>query len=404
VGEKEFLFSVYSGDGANHSESRLWLDPNNLDASLASLDPRKLDLLRAAMQRYDSEHKEAAPTGLFSYARLMKELENMRKPEAVIDGFLREGEITILAGKPKEGKSRLILQAALSIATGQNFLGLRVPAARRVLVVDFENRPHALRDRLMRLTGTVKSDIPNLFLWCASSLATEGPSASSEGIARLAALVDEVRADVLFIDPLRLFLRGDETNPLAVLDALRATSSLCESRPTLATGFIHHVRKQKYESRVKLLADPHGWIENLSGHFGLVAHADSVFGLERDGDAITLAGVARNSEAPTLILTEDPETLAFSVQQGDAVLEQVLTSKEMEFWGLAKTFGRAFTFSQLVAKAGTTNKKAVASALRKLQDHGHLRRLESGGYEVISPASEETEEKGGTTGTIVQIQ
>lgn len=192
--------------------------------------------------------------------------------------------------------------------------------------------------------------------------------AREKGIEALEQAVQDVLPDVLIVDNWRLFLGGDENKTEVVLRGLMVLSALRKIIPSLGIIVVHHIRKQQQgERHPSLRVDPSAWVESASGHYAFVAHVDACFGLERenaDGDEmIIFAGVARNTAPRTLLLEEDEQTLHFRIAEG-AVVERLFTRKELEFW-LAIQNLEEFTFTDVVKAAHTTNRKAVASMLRK---------------------------------------
>ncbi len=147
--------------------------------------------------------------GLYSFEELAA--LQVPKPEPLIESLVFAGETVLIAGRPKVGKSRLVHQMALALVRGTQFLGMSVPTAKRVLLVDLENRPWAIRDRLIRMSGE-SPKAPGLFVWCANSLTADVLNSTSEGIARLRNLIEQTGAEVVIIDPWRLWLAGDENS------------------------------------------------------------------------------------------------------------------------------------------------------------------------------------------------
>src|SRR5215467_3873633 len=122
---------------------------------------------------------------------------------------------------------------------------------------------------------------PTFFVAVSETLADPRLTNTPEGIDYLNGLLDRTRADVLIIDPWRLWLGGDENNGEHVVKGLKALSELRRNRPKLTIIIVHHVRKEKAESPKRLLQDPRLWSDNLSGHHALISHAHAAFGLER---------------------------------------------------------------------------------------------------------------------------
>src|ERR1039458_8455045 len=183
-----------------------------------------------------------AISGLYSYDQLA-ELP-IQKPEAVIEDLIHTGETILIAGRPKVGKSRLVHQMALAIAGGQPFLGMKVPKPRRVLIVDLENRRWAVKDRLGRMSNGGKA--PGLFVWCTDSLSADEVNSTPEGIAKLQGYIQQSGAEVVIIDPWRLWLGKDENNAEEVVRGLRALSSLRQSCPDLTIIIVHAKGKVRF--------------------------------------------------------------------------------------------------------------------------------------------------------------
>src|SRR5216110_1706320 len=87
--------------------------------------------------------KEAAaksppkPTVL-SLAQLLTEQPAAPPPGWIEPGLLPPEGILFVGGEPKVGKSLLVANLALALAAGKDRAGFTVPAARRVLVCQFE--------------------------------------------------------------------------------------------------------------------------------------------------------------------------------------------------------------------------------------------------------------------------
>lgn len=321
------------------------------------------------------------------------ELLDLGPLQPVVEGLIHEGETVVLGGRPKVGKSRLVHQLALSLVDAQPFLGMAVPTPRRVLLLDLENSSSGLRQRLLRMsTTTVARD--RLFVAFSDTLADPTLTNTPAGLEHLRELLERSRADVLIIDPWRLWMGSDENDSGRVVAGLKVLSELRRNHPTLAIIIIHHVRKERGESPKKLLEDPGLWTENLSGHNALMSHANAVYGLERsmenDEEMIVFGGVGRNVESKTMILEEDATTLRFDVCRNEQAALKVMTPTERGLWKEAKSLDR-FRFTDLEQRSGSKNKKAISGMLEKAREHGLL--LKTGShYQVCKPQSAEAAE------------
>src|SRR6202050_3014146 len=87
--------------------------------------------------------KEPAPKtpptpAVLSLARLLTEQPAPPPPGWIEPGLLPPQGILFVGGEPKVGKSLLVANLALALAAGKDRAGFRIPAARRVLVCQFE--------------------------------------------------------------------------------------------------------------------------------------------------------------------------------------------------------------------------------------------------------------------------
>jgi hypothetical protein len=95
-----------------------------------------------------------------------------------VPGFVGEG-LTILAGRPKTGKSWLALDIALAVGTGGKAFGSVECVKGDVLVIDLENGNRRVADRLATLLGGRRRDLSHL-VW-----AGECPPPSDEAFPAL---------------------------------------------------------------------------------------------------------------------------------------------------------------------------------------------------------------------------
>ena len=75
---------------------------------------------------------------VLSLAQLLAEQPAAPPPGWIEPGLLPPEGILFVGGEPKVGKSLLVANLALALAAGKDRAGFRIPAARRVLVCQFE--------------------------------------------------------------------------------------------------------------------------------------------------------------------------------------------------------------------------------------------------------------------------
>jgi hypothetical protein len=190
-------------------------------------------------------------------------------PRFAIDGLLTEG-LTILGGRPKQGKSWLSLLIAWAIAGGYELDGRGV-AKGSVLYLALEDNPRRLKQRLLMLNAGTGWKVPaNLVLH------TEWPRADEGGLAHLAAWGESQKgkARAIIIDTLAKFRplpRGGNSNGYAEdYAAIGDIQKLCSRLGVSGIG-VHHTRKLRAE-------DP---FDELSGTLGVSGATDSMWVLDR---------------------------------------------------------------------------------------------------------------------------
>jgi RecA-family ATPase len=208
------------------------------------------------------------------FASKLRDAE-LERPRPVVKGLLNEGETGVLAGRPKMGKSRLIMQLAVSLSRGMKFLGYEVPKKNRVLVLDLENRPAVVQERLNKMSKSDKSD-SNVLFYSPRSLAESVVSleegkpdgkqkASRNGLEQLRDMVKTIEPNVLIIDTWRLLIGAtDENKGEIVLQGLMQLSKLRIDQPSLSIILVHHLRKQTNGAGgASLRTDAHTWVESV---------------------------------------------------------------------------------------------------------------------------------------------
>jgi len=86
----------------------------------------------------DTAAKTPPKPAVLSLAQLLTEQPAAPPPGWIEPGLLPPQGILFVGGEPKVGKSLLVANLALALAAGKDRAGFRIPAARRVLVCQFE--------------------------------------------------------------------------------------------------------------------------------------------------------------------------------------------------------------------------------------------------------------------------
>ena len=188
----------------------------------------------------DSATKNPPPTTVLSLAQLLAEQPAAPPPGWIEPGLLPPQGILFVGGEPKIGKSLLVANLALALAAGQNRAGFTVPAARRVLMCQFELPVPQFVSRLARMRSSLgMAADQNLMV---DTRAAGHLLSAPQGLHHFLAAAREASAEVIVLDPLYSTHDQDENDT-------RSMAALCQSLLRLrdvskaALIIVHHTRK-----------------------------------------------------------------------------------------------------------------------------------------------------------------
>ena len=188
----------------------------------------------------DGAAKNSPKAAVLSLAQLLAEQPAAPPPGWIEPGLLPPQGILFVGGEPKVGKSLLVANLALALAAGQDRVGFAVPAARRVLVCQFELPVPQFVSRLatMRCSLGAAAD-QNLLV---DTRAAGHLLSAPQGLNHFLVAAREASAEVIVLDPLYSTHDQDENDT-------RSMAALCQSLLRLrdaskaALIVVHHVRK-----------------------------------------------------------------------------------------------------------------------------------------------------------------
>jgi hypothetical protein len=220
----------------------------------------------------------------------------------VVPALIAAG-VTLLAGKPKLGKSWFALDLALAVASGGEALGSIPVEEGDVLYLALEDNDRRLQARLKKLCPT--SRVPDRLF-----IDTECPPLDKGGIEAIRDWVETAtKAKLVIIDVLgRVKPEGSSSSTLYENDyrALLELKDIADEKD-LAIVVVHHTRKMGAD-------DP---FDTVSGSTGLTGAADAVLVLARTGQSTTLYSRGRDIAEVEPVLAFDKETGRWSIL-GDA--------------------------------------------------------------------------------------
>jgi DNA polymerase len=293
------------------------------------------------------------------------ELQNMvfAPINFVVPGFIAEG-LTLFAGKPKIGKSWLLMHAARAVASGGATLGGIKVEAGDVFYAALEDNQRRLSRRMTRLFGQEQWP-PRLHFTCKMSKLAEG------GLAEIKAWIKKARCPrLIIIDTLKMVrtpARKDQNYYEADYESVRELRDLAAEH-AIAIVVVHHLRKAEAD-------DP---FDTVSGTLGLTGAVDTVMLLWRQGNGVVLAAKGRDVEETTKAVVFNRDTCTWTII-GDA--DEVKRSNERE--NILKAFAEAgaepLSPNQIAAATGMkpTN---VRKLMQRMKVDGLIKAAKYGKY------------------------
>lgn len=211
-----------------------------------------------------------------------RDLQHMDFPPLrfAVEGYIAEG-LTLLAGKPKIGKSWMAIDFAMAIATGGLALGSIPCEQGPVLYCALEDNHRRLQRRMLKLYGITDR-------WPASFHFTTSMKRLDEG------LLDDLRAWIETYEPRLVIIdtlasvrpqSKRESGYSADYEAL-APLQVLAGELSVAIVLVHHLRKMHGD-------DP---FDMISGTTGLTGAVDAALVLHRGSNGPTLYGRGREIE------------------------------------------------------------------------------------------------------------
>jgi hypothetical protein len=230
----------------------------------------------------------------------------------VVPGIIVEG-LTLLAGKPKIGKSWLLLHTAIAVARGGFTLGDIHCAEGDVLYCALEDNLRRLQSRATKLLGIAQNWPARLDFKC------EMPRLANGGIELIRNWIEsKPHPRLVIIDTLAMVRaprKRDENNYEADYAAVLELRKLA-NETGVAIVLSHHLRK----------ADADDAFDTVSGTLGLTGAPDTVLVLKRDTSGVViLYGRGRDLTEIEMAMSFDKETCLWRIV-GDA--DQVRRSAE----------------------------------------------------------------------------
>ena len=229
-----------------------------------------------------------------------EELDQMRFDpiKFVVPGYIVEG-LTLFAGKPKIGKSWLLLHAAIAVGRGGFTLGDIRCIEGDVLYCALEDNKRRLRSRMSKLMGT--SPWPRRL-----QFTCEMPRLAEGGLAFIKKWIEGAKQPRLVVIDVLAMVRMPNRKDLSSYDAdYQAVKELraLAHQYGVAIVLVHHLRKAEADDA----------FDTISGTLGLTGAPDTVMVIRRDTTGTTLHARGRDLVEIEKAVRFDATTCAWTV-------------------------------------------------------------------------------------------
>lgn len=271
--------------------------------------------------------------------------------------------LTILAGKPKLGKSWFSLDLAVACAQGTVTLGDRICPAGDVLYAALEDGDRRLKDRLSKVVR-VRTWPARLTFWTEMNRLEDG------GLQQLDQWLDEAHQPRLVVVDTFAKARSPKGRDENAYDAdYRQAGALKQlaDHHRVAIIVVHHVRKMEAD-------DP---LDAVSGTTGLTGAPDTILVLKRESSGVTLYGRGRDIEEIELAVEFERDVCRWRVL-GDA--GEVRTTEERKaVLDALLDAGEPMTPLQIAAVTGCSRGN-IRRLVTKMATAGEVTKLKKGLY------------------------
>ena len=282
----------------------------------------------------------------------------------VVPGLIAEG-LTLFAGKPKIGKSWLMMHAAWATAAdGHTLGGLKIAAAGDVFYAALEDNRRRLSRRMSKLFG-LEPWPSRLHFTCQMKRLADG------GLDQIKRWISKASCPrLIIIDTLKMVrtpTRKDRNYYEADYESVRELRDPAAAH-AIAIVVVHHLRKAEAD-------DP---FDTVSGTLGLTGAVDTILLLWREGNGTVLAARGRDVEETTKAVMFNRENCTWSII-GDADAVKRSAEREAILKALAEAGEEPLSPHQ-VAMATGMKPTNVRKLMQSMKADGMIKAAKYGKY------------------------
>lgn len=232
-------------------------------------------------------------------------MQDQKKIDYVVPGFFAENTINIIAGLQESRKSWVLLDLAIAIASGTDWLSKFPTKQRRVMIIDQERPKLEMQRRFKALMSakSLKQEDLNSFIF--PKVGTTFRVNLDRSFEHLCRIIEEDRPEVLLVDSLKTFQTVNITDNQSMQLVFERIKEI-RTKYNLTIVILHHENKGAY---VRAREGAEITAENIAGAAVINEVPEGLFVVvNQDADSSLMYHV-KNSYgtklAPTLIKVSD---------------------------------------------------------------------------------------------------
>ena len=306
------------------------------------------------------------------------ELQNLDIPPInwIINDLIPEG-LTILAGRPKIGKSWLAMNLAIAVANGNKAIGHFDTNKTRVLYIALEDNYRRIQERMNNiLNSELDKNAPNGLYFLRTNY--DLPKLNEGGIEEIQKLIDD-DPDIKFIiiDTLGRSIadksRKDRDSYRADYDIGSKIQGLA-IKNNIALFLLHHTKKAQEENV----------FDEISGTTGLTGAMDTMMVLRKKNNEFKLHITGRDIKENEYSMVFDENIFCWNVVQD----EIKTTAERKEIYDILKDFSREMKTKE-IANAVGKELSNVSKLLGKMVKDGLIITPKYGSYKLPDTKKDE---------------
>jgi hypothetical protein len=293
--------------------------------------------------------------------------------EWIIPGILPEG-LTILASRPKMGKSWLCLNLGLAVASGIRVFKKFDVQPQKVLYITFEDSKARLFGRLNSLMST------NIF----NSTAVENnfvltpeltiPFLDEEGMEFLLEIIKKEGIKLVIIDTfpraLKNYQSTKQTSYLGDYKMISPYQSFA-LKYHISLIFVYHTRKT--------ISEDDYFVDEIQGTTGITAGADTLMVLKKVKENYLIQLIGKDVISEDIELTFDKKSGLWLIDSQENKIET--TPEREEIINLLISEGREMRTSEIASKLGKKENN-ISTMLQKLVKENKIKNPKYGYYSI----------------------